>query len=267
MTRLIGVPSVCPSNTPDKIRTVSDSFRWETRALCPGARRSRSGWMSASDRGSRGGQPSTTAPVAPPCDSPQVVTRKRRPQVLPMRRGYVPRSSNSKLEPHLHACPPPDRSPGCDEALDADRVVEGVPVERARGRIVGVGHIVDAPPDLEILDGAVANAEVQQRIPAYLGLLVGVVATQIVARHGDHVRADPEVVQDSDLCAELEVLLGDAGDAVAGLHLHAVRIGHAGQGLTGLICRTDEGVAQVVLEPLPRRSLQARLHALAARLR
>src|SRR5213594_4676826 len=96
MTRLIGVPSVCPSNTPDRICTVSDSLRCDTSALCPGARRSRSGWMSPSDRGSRGGQPSTTAPVAPPCDSPQVVTRKRRPQLLPMRRGYVSRRSNSK---------------------------------------------------------------------------------------------------------------------------------------------------------------------------
>src|SRR5262245_57541765 len=86
--RLIGVPSVWPSKTPDRICTVSDSLRCETSALCPGARRSRSGWMSAADRRSRGGPPSTTAPVAPPSDSPQVVTRKSCPQVLPMRRGY-----------------------------------------------------------------------------------------------------------------------------------------------------------------------------------
>src|SRR6266511_2712302 len=56
MRRLIGVPRVCPSKTPDRICTVSDSLRCDTRALCPGARRSRSGWMSASDRGSRGGR-------------------------------------------------------------------------------------------------------------------------------------------------------------------------------------------------------------------
>src|SRR6266508_1876525 len=86
--RLIGVPSVWPSKTPDRIFTVSVSFRWVTRALWPGARRSRSGWMSASDSGRRGGQPSTTAPMAAPCDSPHVVTRNRRPQVLPTRRGY-----------------------------------------------------------------------------------------------------------------------------------------------------------------------------------
>src|SRR5262245_28676440 len=89
ITRLIGVPSVCPSKTPDRILTVSVSLRWVTRALWPGLRRSRSGWMSASDKGSRGGQPSTTAPVAPPCDSPHVVTRKSCPQVLPMRRAYA----------------------------------------------------------------------------------------------------------------------------------------------------------------------------------
>src|SRR5262245_38647310 len=83
--RLIGVPSVRPSNTPDRMRTLSDSLRWVTSVLWPGARRSRSGWMSASESGRRGGQPSTTAPTAPPCDSPHVVTRKRCPQVLPMR--------------------------------------------------------------------------------------------------------------------------------------------------------------------------------------
>src|SRR5215470_690332 len=84
ITRLIGVPSVCPSYTPDRIFTVSDSLRWLTSALWPGARRSRSGWMSASDSGSRDGQPSTTAPTAPPWDSPHVVTRNRCPHVLPM---------------------------------------------------------------------------------------------------------------------------------------------------------------------------------------
>src|SRR6267142_1351363 len=44
--------------------------------------------MSASESARRGGQPSTTAPTPPPCDSPQVVTRNRRPQVLPTRREY-----------------------------------------------------------------------------------------------------------------------------------------------------------------------------------
>src|SRR3989442_4581901 len=96
MRRLIGVPSVCPSKRPVRICTVAGFLPCDTSALCPGARGSGSGWMAASDRGSRGGQPSTTAPVAPPCDSPHVVTRKRRPQVLPMRRGYVSRCPNSK---------------------------------------------------------------------------------------------------------------------------------------------------------------------------
>src|SRR5262245_25951102 len=66
------------------MRTMSDSLRWVTRWLCPGARRSRSGWMSASDSGRRGGPPSITAPMAAPWDSPQVVTRNRWPKVLPM---------------------------------------------------------------------------------------------------------------------------------------------------------------------------------------
>src|SRR5262245_24413571 len=40
--------------------------------------------MSASESASRGGQPSTTTPTAPPCDSPQVVIRNRCPKVLPI---------------------------------------------------------------------------------------------------------------------------------------------------------------------------------------
>src|SRR5207244_10054078 len=32
----------------------------------------------------RGGQPSITTPMPPPCDSPKVVTRKSRPNVLPI---------------------------------------------------------------------------------------------------------------------------------------------------------------------------------------
>src|SRR5262249_49643306 len=48
--------------------------------------------MSASDSGRRGGQPSTTAPMPAPCDSPHVVTRKSWPQVLPTARGYRSRA-------------------------------------------------------------------------------------------------------------------------------------------------------------------------------
>src|SRR5262249_3939857 len=70
-------------------RTVSDSRRWLTRALWPGRRRSRSGWMSASARGRRGGQPSTTTPMAAPWDSPQVVTRKSWPKLLPTLRARI----------------------------------------------------------------------------------------------------------------------------------------------------------------------------------
>src|SRR6202171_2997758 len=39
--------------------------------------------MSASESASPGGQPSTTQPIAGPCDSPKVVTVKRVPSVLP----------------------------------------------------------------------------------------------------------------------------------------------------------------------------------------
>src|SRR5438105_408098 len=40
--------------------------------------------MSALESAIRGGQPSTTTPIPPPCDSPKVVTRKSWPKVLPM---------------------------------------------------------------------------------------------------------------------------------------------------------------------------------------
>src|SRR6266853_5655264 len=53
--------------------------------------------MSASEIAIRGGQPSITTPLPPPCDSPKVVTRKRWPNVLPIA-GIVAQAS----------CPPPD---------------------------------------------------------------------------------------------------------------------------------------------------------------
>src|SRR3954468_14840161 len=43
--------------------------------------------MSASEMVSPGGQPSTTAPIAGPWDSPQVVKRKTRPKVLKLMSG------------------------------------------------------------------------------------------------------------------------------------------------------------------------------------
>src|SRR5262249_36237723 len=56
-------------------------------------------WISASEIGIRGGQPSTTQPIAGPWLSPQVVTRKRCPRVLcdigATCRRVAPRASNS----------------------------------------------------------------------------------------------------------------------------------------------------------------------------
>ena len=79
----IGWPVVRPSRTPDSIATRSASARGVTRALWPGRRRSRSCWITASLSGRREGQPSTTTPIAGPCDSPQVVTRNACPSELP----------------------------------------------------------------------------------------------------------------------------------------------------------------------------------------
>ena len=71
----IGVPVVLPSNTPDMICTLSDSFLCVVTLLCPGFRLSRSFCISLSDNLIFGGQPSTTQPIAGPCDSPHVVSR------------------------------------------------------------------------------------------------------------------------------------------------------------------------------------------------
>src|SRR5271156_5517641 len=83
----MGVPSVWPSNVPERIWQVSLSLRGVTILLWPGRRRSRSTCTSASVRGVRGGQPSTTTPTPPPWDSPQVVMRKRWPKVFGMEGG------------------------------------------------------------------------------------------------------------------------------------------------------------------------------------
>src|SRR5512141_1670531 len=83
MRSAIGVPVVLPSYTPERISTLSSSWRCVTWREVPGLRRSRSGWMSASESSIPGGQPSITQPIAGPWDSPKVVTVKRVPRVLP----------------------------------------------------------------------------------------------------------------------------------------------------------------------------------------
>src|ERR1700743_3331577 len=64
------------------MRRVAGSLRGETNFDCPGRRRSRSVWMSASTSGMPGGQPSITQPIAGPWLSPKVVMRNMWPNVL-----------------------------------------------------------------------------------------------------------------------------------------------------------------------------------------
>src|SRR5262245_9888983 len=85
----MGRPSVRPSKTPERISTRSVSWRGEVSRLWPGRRRSRSRWISAALIGSRGGQPSTTTPTPPPCDSPKVVMRKIVPSELDIGAGKI----------------------------------------------------------------------------------------------------------------------------------------------------------------------------------
>src|SRR5436853_6253231 len=75
----------------------SDSLRGVVILDWPGRRRSRSGWMSASESFSRGGQPSTTTPTPPPWDSPHVVMRNKWPNELDMRRHCGKTGARSKF--------------------------------------------------------------------------------------------------------------------------------------------------------------------------
>ena len=83
-----------PFSIPDRICTVSCSARAVVRSLWPGRRRSSCFWMSASVKARRDGQPSITAPMAGPCDSPNVVTTNTLPNEFPI----IPRPS-----PHAKA--------------------------------------------------------------------------------------------------------------------------------------------------------------------
>src|SRR5664279_468625 len=85
---MIGVPVVTclpvasSVNTPDIIFTASGSCRWVVKRDWPGRRLSRSAWISAASSGIRGGQPSTTQPIAAPWLSPKLVNRNIWPNVL-----------------------------------------------------------------------------------------------------------------------------------------------------------------------------------------
>ena len=103
MCSAIGVPVVTPSNTPDRIFTVSGSWRWVTKRDWPGRRLSIQTWMSASASGMRGGVPSTTQPIAGPWLSPQLVNRKRVPKLLPAMAAGL-RYSPSKLPSSSAIC-------------------------------------------------------------------------------------------------------------------------------------------------------------------
>src|SRR4030095_5762063 len=156
ISMLMGVPSVTPSKTPDRICTVSVSLRWVVIALWPGTRRSRSGWMSASDSGKRGGQPSTTAPMPAPCDSPHVVTRKSWPQVFPTARGYrSPRGLQTQGDVEGRGVAGPAGG-GHDEELSAAVAEEAVtlvaqaPLAALRVGLEGVDAIVDRVVEVDL---------------------------------------------------------------------------------------------------------------------
>src|SRR5690606_39359095 len=95
----IGAPVVTPSYTPERISARSRSLRGVVTLLWPTRRRSSSCWISSTVSGRPPGTPSITTPSAGPWDSPQVVSLKIFPKLLPIVAG--------SLRSHLHL--PPSR--------------------------------------------------------------------------------------------------------------------------------------------------------------
>ena len=73
---------VTPSNVPESILTLSNSFLWVVYLLWPGLLLSNQGCISASLSPTPGGHPSTVAPIALPWLSPHVVTLNKWPNEL-----------------------------------------------------------------------------------------------------------------------------------------------------------------------------------------
>src|SRR6266545_2060184 len=81
----MGDPSVLlvSRSRPDKTSTMSSSSRAVTSLLCPGLRRASQDCTCSTSNVWPDEQPSTTQPTATPWLSPNVVTQKLRPKVLP----------------------------------------------------------------------------------------------------------------------------------------------------------------------------------------
>ena len=135
----MGEPRVSPSYTPERISTPSASLRWVTSRLCPGRRRSRSGWMSAADSGSRGGHPSITTPTPGPCDSPNVVMRKRRPLLEPMAAKYASAAPTLRASNRRTADTAERRAPSGETSENTRPVLMRDPV-RADGAAMSSTH-------------------------------------------------------------------------------------------------------------------------------
>ena len=64
--REMGVPVVFPSNTPDKIVTLSSSLRGVEKLVCPGFLLFKNSWISSSAKVRPEGHPSMTTPMPLP---------------------------------------------------------------------------------------------------------------------------------------------------------------------------------------------------------
>src|SRR5579884_1458848 len=128
--------------------------------------------MSASESGSRGGQPSTTAPIATPCDSPQVVSRNTRPKLLPI----APNPFPLNVSPGLRAGGPSGPRGGASPAIrrEQERAIQhaefglractGVGWNSNRSRASYPQALVLPPERAQLLD-SVGRGTTQRCVP------------------------------------------------------------------------------------------------------
>ena len=162
---------------------MSGSRRCVTWRDVPGLRRSRSRWMSASASARPGGQPSTTQPIAGPCDSPNEVTQNSVPSVLPDMRSTVTSTCGefSMRDALAHAIV------ACDTRSDRRCKSTASIASRSarRAQLAGAQFVA-------VLTGAGVSAE--SGVPTFRDAQTGLVGAvrSARARHAGGVRAQPE---------------------------------------------------------------------------
>src|SRR5690606_4891264 len=102
--------------------------------------------------------------------------------------------------------------------------------ERAKQAVARIEDVVDEAIDLDVLGQPVPCADVDAGVAADLLQKVGLITKVILARRRDEVRTHLPSVGDPVIEAELETIVRNARDVVAGLDVDAgdVRVPRAG---------------------------------------